>query len=88
MPQERWDGLIGLSSDVVLRTADYQGSLAAELYDLTCGWIFARLQEPDDSDFMFEPGLTSAKTSRPRCSWLRMAGTAKPSGRCGAQLRR
>jgi hypothetical protein len=57
MREEKWDGLLGLTTDVVLRTTDYQGTFAAELYDLSCGWIFARPLEPKDSDYMFEPGL-------------------------------
>jgi hypothetical protein len=57
VPQEQWDGLMHLPTDVSLRTTDYKGSLFGELCDLWGDWVEALPLEPLQKDFMFSSAL-------------------------------
>jgi hypothetical protein len=60
MPEERWDGVMTLPTDVALKTTSYEGSLAARLEELQSDWIFSWPQ-PGEAPFADEVCLLAGE---------------------------
>ena len=59
-----WEGFFDLSTDVVLRTTDHQGSLVGDCWNLTLDWFTLIPAEPSVAPFMFEPALDASDDFR------------------------
>lgn len=57
VPPEAWEGIMGLPTDVLLRTTDHLGNIVDHLHDQWSGWVDSMPETPSHSPFMFGPAL-------------------------------
>jgi hypothetical protein len=51
---------MALSTDVLLRTTDYQGTMFSDAYDQSAAWVRATPMVPEQGPFLFEAALDAA----------------------------
>lgn len=60
VPEEQWDHLMILPTDVALKSSSYEGSTISRLARLDSDWIFS-WPEPDEAPFMDEVSLLASE---------------------------
>lgn len=60
VPQEAWEHIMHLPTDVLLRTTDYLGTMVDDLHEQGGAWIFAWPDELVKAPFMFDVALNAS----------------------------
>lgn len=60
MPQEAWEHIMHLPTDVLLRTTDYLGTMVDDLHEQGSAWIFAWPDELVKAPFMCDAALDAS----------------------------
>jgi hypothetical protein len=59
-PQEAWEHIMHLPTDVLLRTTDFLGSMVDDIHEQGSAWIFAWPDEVAKAPFMFDAALDAS----------------------------
>jgi hypothetical protein len=59
-PQEAWEHIMHLPTDVLLRTTDYLGTMVDDMHEQGSAWIFAWPSEVAKAPFMFDATLDAS----------------------------